>query len=94
MLPRSDVQREGVPYLTFSREYLPDLSKMGYPTKRLTHDAFDVTYPPPCGQIGACENITFPQLHLQAVKMPTLPTLGTVLRENLIVSFENTGGDL
>ena len=34
-----------------------------------------------------------PQLHLQAVKMPTLPTLGTVLRENLIVSVENTGGD-
>ena len=31
----------------------------------LSHDAFDVTYSPPCGQT---ENITFPQPHLQVVK--------------------------
>ena len=47
----------------------------GYPlTCNLSHDAYtyDVTYPTPpspCGQTDICENITFPQLLLRAVKM-------------------------
>ena len=35
----------------------------------LSHAIFDVAYSPPHGQPDACENITFPQLHLRVVKI-------------------------
>ena len=38
------------------------------PPYDLSHDAFDVTFPPP-GQTDVRENITFPKLRLQVVNI-------------------------